>query len=61
MKARAAGTNYEAAVEIWDRTWNLTEFVTAMAKKYATDPDYAKKVLDTIAANNLTVYDHEEA
>ena len=54
-------SNYEAAVEIWDKTWNLTEFVNAMAKKYATDPDYARKVLSTIAANNLTVYDHEEA
>ena len=54
-------SNYEAAVEIWDRTWNLTEFVNAMAKKYATDPDYARKVLSTIAANNLTVYDHPEA
>lgn len=51
---------YAEAVAIWDSTWNLTEFVTAMAKKYATDPDYARKVLSTIAANNLTVYDHPE-
>lgn len=49
---------YKNAVNSWDSTWNLTQFVTALAKVYATDPDYAQKVLDTIAANDLTVYDH---
>ncbi len=51
---------YRPAVETWDATWNLTEFVNVLAQIYATDPEYAGKVLDTIAANNLTVYDHPE-
>lgn len=49
---------YAPAAAIWDSTWNLTDFVQALAPVYATDPGYADKVLDTIAANNLTVYDH---
>jgi flagellum-specific peptidoglycan hydrolase FlgJ len=36
---------------------NLTQFVRIMGAKYATDPDYANKVLATIRANNLTRFD----
>lgn len=49
---------YAQAAAVWDGGWNLTDFVNALAPVYATDPDYAHKVLSTIAANDLTVYDH---
>lgn len=49
---------YAQAAAVWDSGWNLTDFVHALAHVYATDPGYAEKVLATIAANNLTVYDH---
>lgn len=49
---------YAEAAAAWDASFNLTDFVTALAPVYATDPDYAQKVLSTIAANDLTVYDH---
>lgn len=52
---------YAKAASVWDSGWNLTDFVQTLATVYATDPDYAQKVLDTIAANDLTVYDHPEA
>lgn len=49
---------YAGAIAIWDESWNLTDFVTAMAEVYATDPDYASKVLSTIKANDLMRFDH---
>ena len=33
------------------------QFVRLMAEKYATDPNYADEILETICANNLTQYD----
>lgn len=36
---------------------NLTEYVTAMGSVYATDPNYASKVMNIINSNNLTQYD----
>lgn len=51
---------YAHAAEVWDNGWNLTDFVNALSPVYATDPDYAGKVLSTIAANDLIVYDHPE-
>lgn len=36
---------------------DVEQFVRLMALKYATDPDYADKVLATIRANDLTKYD----
>lgn len=52
---------YARTAAVWDRGWNLTDFVNALAPVYATDPNYAGKVLSTISANGLTVYDHPEA
>lgn len=52
---------YAHAAAVWDSGWNLTDFVNALAPVYATDPDYAGKVLSTIAANDLTRFDHPEA
>lgn len=52
---------YANAATVWDSGWNLNDFINALAPVYATDPDYAEKVLSTIGANNLTVYDHPEA
>ena len=51
---------YAQAAAVWDSGWNLTDFANALAPVYATDPDYAGKVLSTISANDLTVYDHPE-
>lgn len=51
---------YHRAMEIWDSTFNLTDFVNEMADSYATDPNYAYKILSTIRANNLTAYDNWE-
>lgn len=51
---------YAQAAAVWDNGWNLTDFVHALGSVYATDPDYAGKVLSTISANDLTVYDHPE-
>lgn len=36
---------------------NVEKFVQNLAPIYATDPDYADKVLATIRANNLTQFD----
>lgn len=36
---------------------DLEQFVRRMAAKYATDPDYADKVLATIRVNNLIRFD----
>lgn len=52
---------YARAAAVWDSGWNLTDFADALAPVYATDPDYAGKVLATISANDLTQYDHPEA
>lgn len=36
---------------------SLENFVRTMAEIYATDPEYADKLLSTISANDLTQYD----
>ena len=48
---------YKKAIKTWDSCFYLEPFVREMAKVYATDPNYASKVLSTINANKLTEYD----
>lgn len=36
-----------------DKSWDTTLFVKAVAKRYATDPKYAKKLLDVIRSQGL--------
>ena len=48
---------YAEALAEWHRTWDIEAFVEAMATVYATDPDYARKVMATIRANDLERYD----
>lgn len=48
---------YTDALAQWESTWNVEAFVRAMASVYATDPNYAEKILSTINANNLMRFD----
>lgn len=48
---------YADALHEWETTWDIPAFVYALAPVYATDPDYANKVLSTISANNLERFD----
>lgn len=48
---------YSDALETWHNTWDVEEFVRAMAPVYATDPEYADKIVATINANNLMRFD----
>lgn len=48
---------YAEALAEWHRTWDIRAFVEAMAVVYATDPDYAHKVMATIRANDLERFD----
>lgn len=48
---------YAEALEAWHDTWSVDDFVYTLAPIYATDPDYAHKVLSTINANDLKQYD----
>ncbi len=48
---------YSNALDTWHKTWDVAEFVKALAPVYATDPDYASKVLSTINANDLMRFD----
>ena len=48
---------YRSALQVWHNTWEIGEFVRALAPVYATDPDYASKVLSTINANDLMRFD----
>ena len=48
---------YSGALQAWHDTWEIGEFVRALALIYATDPDYASKVLSTIDANDLMRFD----
>ena len=48
---------YSEALAEWHRTWNIGAFVEAMSAVYATDPDYACKVMATIRANELERFD----
>lgn len=48
---------YAEAWQIWSNTFDVASFVYAMGSVYATDPDYANKVLSIIDANTLQAYD----
>lgn len=52
-----AEPRYAEALAIWEDTWDVEEFVRAMAPVYATDPEYADKIISTLNANNLKSYD----
>lgn len=48
---------YADALAEWQSNWNVEDFVYALAPVYATDPDYAHKIIATINANNLYRFD----
>lgn len=48
---------YAAALNTWETTWSVEDFVYAMSPIYATDPEYGNKIMATINANNLMQYD----
>ena len=48
---------YGYAWGIWCATHDIEQFVRAFAEVYATDPDYADKILSIIRTNDLTQYD----
>lgn len=48
---------YAEALAEWHRTWDIGAFTEAMAAVYATDPDYARKVMATVRANDLERFD----
>jgi len=48
---------YAEAWNIWCATKNIEQFVQTLGPVYATDPQYADKVVSTIGANDLTQYD----
>ena len=48
---------YSNALAEWKQNWNVEDFVYALAPVYATDPDYAHKIIATINANNLYRFD----
>lgn len=48
---------YADALAEWESTWDVEAFIRAMAPVYATDPDYADKIISTINANNLMRFD----
>ena len=48
---------YSNALAEWKSNWNVEDFVYALAPVYATDPDYAHKIIATINANNLYRFD----
>ena len=48
---------YSEALSVWNNTWDIRQFVEAMAPVYATAPDYAGKIMATISANDLMRFD----
>ena len=48
---------YSNALAEWQQNWNVEDFVYALAPVYATDPDYAHKIIATINANDLYRFD----
>ena len=48
---------YAPAWAAWYNTHDVEQFVRALGPVYATDPDYADKVIATIRANGLSDYD----
>lgn len=48
---------YSDVIVSWHENWSVKDFVYTLAPIYATDPDYAYKIMATINANNLTRFD----
>lgn len=48
---------YADALAEWRSRWVVEDFVYALAPVYATDPDYARKIVATIEANDLYRFD----
>lgn len=53
----ASNPVYQTAMNVWCATHDITKFVPALAQHYATDPNYAKLILEIIADNEMTQYD----
>lgn len=48
---------YAEALAVWENGWCVEDFVGALAPVYATDPDYARKIIATMEANDLYRFD----
>lgn len=48
---------YADALAEWRSRWVVEDFVYVLAPTYATDPDYARKVVSIIEANDLYRFD----
>ena len=48
---------YAEALAVWENGWCVEDFVRALAPVYATDPDYARKIIATMEANDLYRFD----
>ena len=48
---------YADALAEWRNRWVVEDFVYVLAPTYATDPDYARKVVSIIEANDLYRFD----
>lgn len=48
---------YADALAEWRSRWVVEDFVYVLAPVYATDPDYADKIVATIEANDLYRFD----
>lgn len=48
---------YAEALAVWEKGWCVEDFVWALAPVYATDPDYARKIIATMEANDLYRFD----
>ena len=48
---------YADALAEWRSRWVVEDFVYVLAPVYATDPDYAKKIIATMEANDLYRFD----
>lgn len=48
---------YAEALAVWENSWCVEDFVWALAPVYATDPDYARKIIATMEANDLYRFD----
>lgn len=48
---------YADALAEWRSRWVVEDFVYVLAPVYATDPDYARKIVATIEANDLYRFD----
>lgn len=48
---------YAEALAVWEYDWCVEDFVWTLAPVYATDPDYASKIIATMEANDLYRFD----